>query len=132
MNNSDLELFAQEFLEENYGLSLEIPVVIGKVNKTALAAYCFNRSSNGTPVNQTIIMSDVMVANNSDEVVKDLLSHELVHYALHTLGEEFNDGSVNFESELLRLNISSSFRPKRFKVIMPTKKSFIQKLVNLF
>ena len=42
----------------------------------------------------------------------DTLLHEAVHYALHTLGKEWNDGDRDFELELVRYGLSSNYSDK--------------------
>jgi SprT-like protein len=98
--------FANDFLIKEYGLSLNIPIKLSKRLQTTLAQheYYFDDEESSQ-----IVFSDIFIMNNNIEVVFDVFKHELIHYALRTLGKEFKDGQSDFENELKRLNVRSNF-----------------------
>lgn len=105
MNISHVEMrqIANSFLNENYGLQLEVPI-----NFNARLKRCFGRMVYNARTKEPlrIELAIDLIANHPKEQIIDVLKHELVHYALLVLKRPFKDGHPYFESELKRLGVS--------------------------
>lgn len=115
MNIKHYELVAEAntFLQDNYELKLEVPIVFNTRLKRALGRMVFNKSMNGNkPIK--IEMSTDFIMNHPKDHIIDVLKHELVHYALCVLKKPFSDGDFYFEKELKRLGVS---RTKTYKYL---------------
>lgn len=99
----DLETEAFRFLQENYGMGLTIPIEIDESFSHEEGAYEFTKKEP-----RGIYLAGFLLEFGTDEVVYDVLRHELVHYALHRLNKPFEDGHPVFEAELKRLGIGST------------------------
>lgn len=104
MTLSQLNRHANKFLGENYGMKMEIPL---KLNGRLSVACGRFRHYNvaGRPLD--VELNKKFVENNADDVVLDVLYHELVHYALYMKNRDYRDGQSDFENELKRLGILS-------------------------
>lgn len=108
MNINEMKKFSQTFLKTTYGIDMEIPLTINNRLKTTCGRfrYKINRRTGATsPL--AVEMNGFFVKNNTKDVVVDVLKHELVHYALFTLGKPHSDGHPVFERELKRLGVVS-------------------------
>lgn len=101
---TDLTQIASEFLRDEYGLALEIPIKRNNRFSRVLGRVIFDHE--WTP--ERIEISGELFKYGADEAIIDTLKHELVHYALCVKGEPFDDGHPHFEAELKRLSISST------------------------
>ena len=102
-----LRRFANDWLNKTYGISLETPLDINGRLKTTYGRFLYKKFRDGRTEAKAVELNKFFVENNEREVVLDVLKHELVHYALFTLGKPCNDGDPYFEGELKRLNIIS-------------------------
>lgn len=100
----DLTEIASDFLRENYGMELAIPIVRNNRLRSTMGSYVSTRKSG--PIQ--IEIAGYVIKYATREVVIDTLKHELVHYALHVKGEPYDDGHPHFESELRRLGVSAT------------------------
>lgn len=102
-----LTMDAKEFLHKNFNLDLNIPIKICNRVKNRYGGFC---TRGGIPIKIVISGKQMKLAlmDNNYETIQDILYHELVHYALCTLGKEFDDGSKEFEMTLANLNVPSS------------------------
>lgn len=99
----DLYEEANRFLWDNYGMVLTVPIEIDEDFVTEEGAYEFTYSEP-----RRILIGEFVLIFADDEVVYDVLRHELVHYALHQRREPFADGDPHFEGELVRLGVAST------------------------
>lgn len=107
MTTYELEKYANTFLQENFDMSLNIPITInGRLTKTM---GCLVLSRIGfTEMKPKEIQIATRTLNSPRDFVLDVLRHELVHYALVRLGKPYMDGHPYFENTLKRLGISST------------------------
>ena len=118
----DLYEYANNFLQENYDLYLEIPILILNINKYKVGS-CGELNvgyviSNGKfvpyPRHITIYWKTSVYDFESDLIhfsidnVLDVLKHELVHYAMLMLKLPWFDKDPSFEKELKRLGVKTS------------------------
>lgn len=96
---------ANEFLWNNYKMTLDIPIEIESLEEFPLAEGWFEHT--GEEACRIVITQTVQVFAD-DDVALDVLRHELIHYALFRLNRNFSDGEDDFEAELKRLNVSGS------------------------
>ena len=105
MTLEELTAYAEQFLRETYGMELGIPIEINGRLRRAQGRYI---SSYDDKEPKRIELAKFLIEYGTDNVIKDTLKHELVHYAFHLQGLPFNDGDKEFEEELRRLGIRSS------------------------
>lgn len=100
----DLTQIASDFLRNEYGLALEIPIKRNNRLKRSQGRYIetYNGDADGYLPNR-IEIAGHMFKFATDEVIIDTLNHELVHYALCVKGEPYDDGDPHFEAELKRV-----------------------------
>ena len=98
--------FANNWLQKTYGIKLEIPIEIRSSLKLTLGYFKYKQ---GEKEPLKITLAAKLFTYYSEEVVYDVLKHELVHYALYMLGKPHKDGHPYFESELKRLGISPTY-----------------------
>lgn len=104
-----LTMDAKEFLHKNFNLDLNIPIKICNRVKNRYGG--FYHTKDGMPIKIVISGKQIklsMMDANGYEVIQGMLFHELVHYALCTLGKDYDDGSYDFEMTLANLNVPSS------------------------
>ena len=106
------------FCKKHYDLDFNIPLTI---NKRLTRTYgWFKVYIKPVPKAQGIEISAKMIQSaitfGDMDLIIDVLRHELVHYAMFTLGKQYYDGSDDFENELARLNISSSSTTSQKKI----------------
>ena len=117
VNINELVSYSKSFLKSTYGIELEIPVTINNRLKTCCGRfrYKINRASgNTTPI--SVELNGFFVNNHSKDVVLDVLAHELVHYALYTLGKPHSDGHPVFERELKKLGVISQNNINKYEI----------------
>lgn len=104
----EMEIYAQNFLKENFNMSIEIPIVIdGRLTRTGGSYHHTIKKPIMIKVSERF-MYGALLDNEGVEAILDVLKHELVHYALHMQGKDYNDGQKEFEETLAKLNIGSS------------------------
>ncbi len=107
MNSEELYRCADKFLQENFGIELEIPIRLSKRMKSKLGAFQM-KLQNKKVVSKEIVISDSFLNNNSAETILDVLYHECVHYALYTLKKPYKDSDREFNETLERLGIAKT------------------------
>lgn len=100
----EMTVEAEQFLKEAYNLTLDIPIKRNNRLKATLGWFSFNKKHGALDIE---ISGKFMDYGSRSDVI-DCLRHELVHYALYTLGKPYNDGDAYFEEELRKHGISSS------------------------
>ena len=103
MTAEELTRHAEDFLVDNYGLTLDIPIVINNRLRSTLGSFVH---SGNEPV--CIEIGGQVIKYGADEAILDILRHELIHYALSTLGKPFDDGHPYFEAELRKHSVAST------------------------
>ena len=104
----ELRDYASYFLERNYNVTLEIPITQNNRLTRSLGRYIHTIA--GEP--KGIQLSGRLLRYGTNNVIIDVLKHELIHYALHILGKPYKDGQPYFENEL-RKHGSPSTNTKR-------------------
>lgn len=99
----DLYDEANRFLWENYRMVLVVPIEIEDSFVVEEGAYEFTKKAP-----RRILIAEFVMMFADDDVIYDVLRHELVHYALHLRGKPFSDGDPYFEAELKRLGVATS------------------------
>lgn len=99
----DLYTEANRFLRDVYDLPLTIDIEIDAELDFAEGCYLHTMKE---PMG--ILIAQFVMDIADDEIIYEVLRHELVHYALHVTGKPFADGCSYFEAELERLEIKSS------------------------
>jgi SprT-like protein len=105
MNLTQLKRFANEFLQTNYNMSMNIPLEINGRYKTKLGCFYHKRSIHQST---RIALSKSMYESGDTNKILDVLKHELIHYALYEKGLPYKDGQSYFENELKKHGISST------------------------
>lgn len=109
---NQLKEIANEFLNDNFNMDLNIPIIINK--RLSTSAGRFKGSIN--PFNSSRISIKIDIASNIlddnlDDIIK-VLKHELIHYALFERNEPFKDSDYHFQETLRRFDLPSHYRPK--------------------
>lgn len=102
---AELREIARQFLLEEYGMALEIPIIRNGRLRTSLGR--FIESTEHKPLRIEIAEKALKYASKA--ILVDILKHECVHYALCAKGEPSDDGHPHFEAELKRLGISNNY-----------------------
>ena len=98
------EEFGREFLKENYGIELGIPIKINARLSRALGRFVHEADGNSLEID----LSKSLIEYNEPEFVEDVLKHELIHYALYELGKPYRDGDSYFETEIKKHGATSN------------------------
>lgn len=104
----EMEKFAREFLKEEFGVDLTIPIKINNRLKRTFGMFR-GRTSKVTGREPIVIeISKNMIEYQGFDFAYGTLKHELVHYALFIQNRPYNDGTYTFEQELKRVGAPSS------------------------
>ncbi len=95
---------AREFLKTNFNCDLSIPIIINKRMKRTLGAYKIDPY--GQP--KQIDLSYNLIQSRENEIILDILYHELIHHGLHLQNKPFKDNSPVFKDTCHQLNVSLS------------------------
>ena len=98
MKIEELKVIANEFLNEHYGMEMEIPLERNNRLKRALGR--FRHINGGRALN--IDLAGFLLDNGTTEDIVGTLKHELIHYALFSKELPYKDGHPYFENELLK------------------------------
>lgn len=117
MNVQNLNSIANEFLEKEFSLQLEVPIKVNNRLSRALGRLKSYRMRNYpyTSYPHSIELSGKLLDYAPEDEIIDVLKHELVHYALCVLQKPYNDGDHYFESTLQRLGITNT-NSKKFSI----------------
>lgn len=97
-----LEDIAKDFLQEEFGIDLEIPIEInGRLSRSLGRFVCYPSRKKSVKIE---LSKNLLEFYDDDEVV-DTLRHECVHYALFELGKPFKDHDTYFINTCNRLNV---------------------------
>lgn len=102
---NELTQYSEEYLKENYNLELTVPIKINKRLRRALGRFQHD-IRNKVPV--LIDLSHNLIMHHSLDEIRDVLNHELIHYALYMQGRDFKDGQAEFENELVKKGVSAT------------------------
>lgn len=108
-----LEKMCKEIAKKYWELDFNIPVTINRRLNHTYGRYLFKyvRDQNGKVIKGVptgIEISGKSFNNFSKFQMLDLLKHEVCHWACHVQGKPYSDGTRHFESELRRINASST------------------------
>lgn len=106
---NQMKMYAQNFLSQNFDLKLEIPIVIdGRLTRAGGSYHHTAKKGIMIKISERFMYGALLDEIEGVGAILDVLEHELVHYALHTQGKDFDDGSEEFEETLARLSVGSS------------------------
>lgn len=94
---------AEQFLKNNYNLSLTIPIIINNRLRSTMGVFYHNKTKS-----LRIELSGKIIKYGHELAILDILNHELVHYALFEKGLPYKDGDSYFEEELSSLGVGST------------------------
>lgn len=102
--------FANEFLKEHFNLSLEIPISYNGRLKNTLGQLVISPVTNRAMKIELSKKEAIAAFLMKDfSTIKDVLRHELCHYALFLMDKPFQDGDKYFEDTLIKTNAPSSY-----------------------
>lgn len=106
---NQMKVYSRNFLKENFDMKLEIPIKIdGRLTRTGGSYHHTTKKALMIKVSERFMYGALLDETEGVGAILDILEHELVHYALHMQGKDYNDGSKEFEETLARLNVGSS------------------------
>ena len=104
-----MRMYSRNFLKENFDMKLEIPIKIdGRLTRTGGSYHHTTKKALMIKISERFMYGALLDETEGVGAILDILEHELVHYALHMQGKDYNDGSKEFEETLARLNVGSS------------------------
>lgn len=109
MNLTQLTKYSNKFLKDNFDLELTIPIEANGRLTRSMGRLAIVRNMNTNERKALRIeLSKRLLTYGTEEEILDVLSHELVHYALLKLGKPFMDGQACFENTLKKLGVSAT------------------------
>lgn len=99
-----LRKIAKDFTIKEYNVELTVPIVIN--NRLSKHLGRFRSFKNGNAID--IQLSKELLSYHSEEVIIDVLKHELTHYSLFELGLPFQDSDYTFINACKSRNIALS------------------------
>lgn len=106
---SHLEEVAEDFLIENFNLTLDIPIRISNRMSSTFGKFVLTRDrATGETKSKEIVISRNLYNYHGYYKMIDTLKHECIHYALYTLGRPYKDGQAYFENTLKEHGVSST------------------------
>lgn len=96
MTERELTEIAKQFLQSNYGLTLEIPIHRNNRLRTTLGRYIVSHQNEPLRIE---IAGNTLTYGTKSAII-GILKHECIHYALHMKGLNYRDGNPQFEAEL--------------------------------
>lgn len=108
---NDLYEEAERFLWDNYSMMLTIDIEIDDDLGDIQGCYEYTMKEP-----RRILIADFVMELAEDEIIYDILRHELIHYVMHRQGKQFADGDDDFETELVRHGIgrTGTYRMGRY------------------
>lgn len=104
-----MKVYSRNFLKQNFDMKLEIPIKIdGRLTSAGGSYHHTRKSAIMIKISERFMYGALLDETEGVDAILDILKHELVHYALHMQGKDYDDGSKEFEETLARLNIGSS------------------------
>lgn len=109
MTVNEMVEFAKEFLRNEYGLDLEIPIKVNnRLSRSNGRFLTIKQVSTNRSRAHSIEISGKILKYDTKDFVLGTLKHELVHYALFRKGAPYRDGDTYFENELKRVGAPST------------------------
>lgn len=105
MNVSILTNYAEKFLQENFGLSLAIPIERNNRLRSSYGCFVYD-DKEGKALR--IEIAGLMFDYAREEAIYSVLRHECIHYALYVLKRPHRDGDAYFEAMLRRHHATST------------------------
>lgn len=100
---SEIKDYAYRFLRDNYNMRSNIPIERNNRLKRTLG-----KVGVGNYGKFKIDLAGKLLDYGTNEIIKDILRHELIHYALYMNNLPYRDGDPYFENELVKHNSHSS------------------------
>lgn len=101
VDGRDLYKIAREFLDKEFNMTLDIPIFINSKMKTMYGCFRYKKGQAWQ-----IDISKEFMETQTEEVIIDVLKHELVHYALFQKGLPHSDKDKYFKDTVDRLGIA--------------------------
>ena len=99
MTLKEIEVYCREFLKENYGLKLTIPV---RLNSRLFSTFgCFVHGDGWDRPIRLEFNKKFITKGEREDIIKVII-HECVHYALYMHRKPFYDCDKYFEDELIK------------------------------
>ncbi|MHC8516825.1 SprT family zinc-dependent metalloprotease [Sporosarcina sp. ITBMC105] len=95
--------YAREFLRNSYGMEMVEPIKRNNRLTRSMARYVYYGEEESH-----IEIAGFMLKYAADCVIKAVIRHECVHYAMHRLCRPFDDGQAEFEAELKKRDAPST------------------------
>lgn len=105
ITEDELTQIADQFLQKNYGVTLDIPIKRNNRLRTTLGRYVV--SHDDKPLRIEIAGNTLRYGTESSII--SILKHECIHFALHKKGLNYHDGDSTFETELRKHNVPSTY-----------------------
>jgi|SRR5699024_3555170 len=115
-----------EFLVENYGIELDIPVEWGIGLNKKWGSFLFKEVEQDIKFNgvsyekgsilkgsMKIVLNKELIHAKNKKLVNKILKHEALHYAMYKKGIPFDDGDAEFEAEIKRQGLVGTKIPRR-------------------
>lgn len=113
LSEYQLKKYANDFLRKNYGFDLTVPLKYNGRLKRSYGRFIYY---NNPRKPKCVEINRYFAETNSNEVVIDVLRHELIHYAVFMLGQPCRDGDDYFENELAKHNTVSQNTIKKHEI----------------
>lgn len=97
----------EEFLKEEYGLHLDVPIIINKKLKNTYGRVNYFINCKEEVIVKSIEFHEGILKTNRYDEINNLIKHECIHYALIKNKKGFKDRDNDFKEELLRLRVGS-------------------------
>lgn len=102
---NDLTTKAQIFLEDNFGLDLEIPIKLNGRLKRSMGRFRFYRNKGSFDIEISKVLVIQSILEGHERSLDGVLYHELIHYALFEQGLPNGDFDLPFINACNSLNV---------------------------
>lgn len=99
----ELQQYAQQWLKDNYNMTLDIPVTFDKIinNNESYSVNGRIYFTDNKPTN-IVINSDLIITDNTNFITERALIHELTHYIMCKQGLPYLDNDILFQQECIK------------------------------
>lgn len=135
MSIYELEQISNTFLQDNFNTSLNIPLVInGRLQKTLGRFKSTLNRITRERIPLKIELSQNLINTNDNNIIVDVLKHELIHYALCSNNQPFSDNDYIFIHTCNKMNVplTNTIRIQRKQHIYECENGHIIKRVRRF
>lgn len=103
----DIEVYAKNFLKEEFDMDLKIPVEMNGRLKNVFGRFMHYNYPNRNGSIKIEFSKDFVAYHPIEEIISTI-KHECVHYALYELGKPYKDGDKYFEDYLKKVGADST------------------------